>query len=97
MQAVEKLLPLIQSASSGEEKRLLSAEAKVCIQRAEELSAIDEKKLPPLRQSYSPAATIPSPNSSISTVRAAAQESEFPQWQRLLRAVPVHILNRITW
>ena len=73
-QAVEKLLPLIPEASTGEEKRALSAEAKVYLQRAEELAAIDEKKLPPLRPSYNP------PSTSISsTLRTTAQESKFPR------------------
>ena len=80
LQAVEKLLPLIQ-ASTGEEKCALSAEAKVYLQRAEELAAIDEKKLPPLRPSYSPASTVPSSASTVSTLRATAQESEFPLQQ----------------
>ena len=78
-------MPLIQEVSTREEKRALSAEAKVYLQRAEELAAIDEKKLPPLRQSYGPASTVSSSTSTVSTLRAAAQESEFSQWLSLLR------------
>ena len=79
LQAVEKLLPLIQT-SAGEEKRALSAEAKAYLQRAEELAAIDDRKLPSLRHPSSPASSVPS-SSMVSTFRAAAEESEFPLQQ----------------
>ena len=77
---MEKLLPLIQT-SAGEEKRALSAEVKAYLQRAEELAAIDEKKLPSLRHPSSPASSVQSSSGVVSTFRAAAEESEFPLQQ----------------
>ena len=86
LQAVEKLLPLIQT-STGEEKRALSAEAKAYLQRAEELAAIDEKKLPSLRHPSSPASSVPSSAGVVSSFRAAAEESESPLQQYLLETL----------